>query len=266
MSFNVFYSTTHQSTTTTIRESGADIIGLQEISVARMTEVAQQLGYFYHSFGKTSANLSNQDTGILSRFKIVQVYSNGVVVQVNKNLQVAIFTCHLSPYPYQPYDFRDGKISTPSQAVASASFRLDEIDPMLDELEEARAKNIPVFITGDFNEPSHLDWTIETANTGLHFGKAVAWPVSSAIVLDDWVDVWRLKMTSPLNFPGITWTPFESANEVYDRIDIIYQNQTPLLTLSDIRSVAGMQTAAGIKVSGYESDHYAVIATYEIKP
>ena len=40
----------------------------------------------------------------------------------------------------------------------------------------------PVFLTGDFNEPSHLDWTQAAANAGLHFGKKVDWPTSHAVV------------------------------------------------------------------------------------
>lgn len=264
MTFNVLYSTSNQSVVATIRESGADIIGLQEISKDRLATIAQSLKYDYHGFPETSANLSSQDTGILSRFEIVQVFTDGVVVQVNKNLKVAIFACHLSPYPYEPYDFRDGVITTAQQAVASASFRLEEINPVIAQINTLKSSGIPIFLTGDFNEPSHLDWTAETANANLHFNKVVAWPVSSAIASASLVDAWRNQLHNPVNFPGITWTPWESANEVYDRIDIIYHANTSALTLQDIRTVAGTGDGADITVAGYESDHYAVIATYKI--
>jgi endonuclease/exonuclease/phosphatase family metal-dependent hydrolase len=266
MTFNVLYTTDNEATALTILESGADIIGLQEISKSRLIDLAQRLNYQYQGFANTVANMSDQDTGILSRFKIVQVFSNGVVVQVNKNLRAAIFTCHLTPYPYQPYDFRDGVISTAVQAVESAAFRLGEIEPVLDEMENAKDLGIPVFLTGDFNEPSHLDWTTETAAQNMHFNKAVIWPVSTAIAGDGWIDAWRSLFPNPINSPGITWTPGESASEVYDRIDIIYHSPSSSVELLDIRTVGGVNDPAGVKIDGYASDHYAVVATYKLKP
>lgn len=264
MTYNVLYTTSNESIVSTIRASGADIIGLQEISRSRLMDVQQKLGYYYYSFPKTTANMSDQDTGILSRFKIVRFLNNGVVVQVNPSFNVALFTVHLSPYPYQPYDFRDGKITTEAQAVAGASFRLNEINPVLEEMTEIKSEGIPVFLTGDFNEPSHLDWTSETAAVNLHFKKVVAWPVSTAITESGWQDAFRLQYANAANFPGNTWTTIEATNEVYDRIDMIYHVLPNTFTLQDVRLVAGIGDAAGIAVADYASDHYAVIATYEL--
>jgi len=264
MTYNILYSTSNESTISTIRRSGADIIGLQEVSRSRIQDLQQKLGFYFYSFPKTTANMSDQDTGILSRFKIVRFLNDGVVIKINPFLNVAVFTVHLSPYPYQPYDFRDGKISTEAQAIASASFRLREINPVIEQINSIKKEGIPVFLTGDFNEPSHLDWTDETASVNLHFGKTVVWPVSKAITDAGLTDAYRLKFTNAANFPGNTWTTIESSNEVYDRIDMIYHTQSEMYNLQDIRLVGGPGDSAGITVDDYSSDHYAVLATYEL--
>jgi hypothetical protein len=172
MTFNVLYSTSNEATLQALLEADADIIGLQEISTSRLMELAQQLHYHFHSFSKSDGNLSDQDTGILSRFPFSRYSENGVVVRVNPGLEVGLFTVHLAPYPYQPYDFRDGIIDTADEAVEAATeTRGTSIESVLDEIAEVKADGIPVFLTGDFNEPSLLDWTTGTAENNLHFGE-----------------------------------------------------------------------------------------------
>lgn len=265
MTYNVLFSTSNEATVQVLRETGADIIGMQEISASRLGNLAQQLNYKQHSFSSAAGNGGVNDTGILSRFPISRMLSNGVVLKVNPELDVAVFTVHLPPYPYQPYDFRDGKITTATQAIASASTtRLSKIQSVLDEIKELQKENIPIFLTGDFNEPSHLDWTSETASLNLHFGKVVEWPVSKIIYTAGFVDVYRSKFESAGNYYGVTWTTIENSNEVYDRIDMIYQTPTQKLTLQDVRLVGGPGDSASITVEGYPSDHYAVIAYYKL--
>ena len=266
MTYNVLFSTSNEATLEVLTQTGADIVGLQEASSSRLAALASKLGYHYHSFPKTSGNLSNQDTGILSRFPIISVSQNGVVLKINADLEVAVFTVHLLPYPYEPYDFRDGLISTAEQAIASAtSNRLPGFQPVLDEIADAMNEGYPVFFTGDFNEPSWLDWTQETAEKQMHFGKVVEWPVSKSIALAGLIDAYRSQFSNPSNFPGNTWTTVQAENEVYDRIDIIYHSVTDKMTLTDIRTVGGPDDSAGITVTNYPSDHYGVVATYVLK-
>ena len=265
MTFNVLYTTSNEATLQALLEADADIIGLQEISTSRLMELAQQLRYHFHSFSKSDGNLSDQDTGILTRFPFTSYSENGVVVRVNSGLDVGIFTVHLAPYPYQPYDFRDGIITTPQQAVLAATqTRIPSIESVLEEMEELKAGAIPVFFTGDFNEPSHLDWTAETAANNMHFGKIVEWPVSKRIIQSGFVDTYRMKFPIPADFPGVTWTTIESENEVYDRIDIVYHTASDQYEPKDVRLIGGPDDNAGIKVQDYESDHYAVVATYKL--
>lgn len=265
MTFNVLYSTSNEATLQALLEANADIIGLQEISTTRLMDLAQQLRYHFHSFSKSEGNLSDQDTGILSRFPFTRYAENGVAVRVNPNLEVGIFSVHLAPYPYQPYDFRDGAIETAAEAIEDATeTRLPSINFVLDEIEEFKVNGIPVFLTGDFNEPSHLDWTTETANNNLHFGKIVEWPVSKTISQTGVIDAYRSTFSNPANFPGITWTTIETEDEVYDRIDMIYYSASDEYEIKNVQLVGGLDDTAVIKVPEYASDHYAVVATYKL--
>ncbi|MEX2231261.1 MAG: endonuclease/exonuclease/phosphatase family protein, partial [Cyclobacteriaceae bacterium] len=207
MTYNIFYNTSNDQTLEVLRETGADIIGLQEASPSRIAQLGRDLRYYHYSFSKTSANQNNEDTGILSRFPITEYFENGVLVKVNPTLEIALFTVHLLPYPYEPYDFRDGKIQTAEQAIASATMnRLPGIESVVEEINNAFADGYTVFLTGDFNEPSHLDWTSVTAGNQMHFGKVVEWPVSKQITGTGLIDAYRTKFSDAANFPGNTWT------------------------------------------------------------
>lgn len=263
MSYNILYPSSQEATLKVIHESKADVIGLQEISRERLSDLASDLDFSFHAFPKTTANGSDQDTGILSRYPIVRTLTNGVVVRIRDSLEVAVFTVHLSPYPYEPYDFRDGKLSSAEEAVASAAaLRLPEIVPVLEEMESLKKDEMPVFLTGDFNEPSHLDWTPATSLRGLHFGTVVEWPVSKAITDAGLRDAYRERYNDPVAFPGNTWTTRDSDREVHDRIDIIYHVPHPGFRLQDVLLVGGQDNAADIAIAEYPSDHFGVMAVY----
>jgi exonuclease III len=266
MTYNILYTTANDGTLKVLQETNADIIGFQETSATRLSELAQKLHFYYHNFKKSESNMSGEDTGILSRFPITRFFHHGVVIKINQDLQVAVFSVHLSPYPYEPYDFRDGKITTPEQAVTSASFvRLPQIKPVLEEIGKVESEGIPVFLLGDFNEPSWMDWTPGTSAKNMHFSQIVQWPVSKAIADAGLIDVYRQKFPDPVKNQGNTWTTIESEDEVYDRIDIIYHRENEDMELTDVKLVGGTEDAAGLTVEGYASDHYAVLASYRIK-
>ena len=71
----------------------------------------------------------------------------------------------------------------------------------------AHGSGQPVFLIGDFNEPSHLDWTQAAANAGLHFGKKVDWPTSRAVTNAGLTDSFRQLRPDEINDRGKTWTP-----------------------------------------------------------
>jgi hypothetical protein len=208
---------------------------------------------------------------VLSRYPIVETYSQGVKLQLSPTQQAYIFDVHLAAYPYQPYDIRDGLLPTESQAITAAqSARGGSMTSVLNSMTTALGSGAPVFLTGDFNEPSHLDWTQRAANAGLHFGRKVAWPASTAVVNKGLTDSYRQLRPNEVTSRGDTWTPGSPApnldpNEVQDRIDFVYYagaNVTATQT-----QIVGFTTSDGvtdIAVQPYPSDHRAVVTQFTI--
>jgi hypothetical protein len=248
-----------------INAAQADIIGVQEGFSGGSQAIATALGFFHHNF--------NTDIAILSRYPFVSVLSHGVVVQLSPTQQAYVFDTHLAPNPYQPYDFRNGVITTEAQAIASAqATRGAATTSLLNEMSSALASGAPVFLTGDFNEPSHLDWTQEAADAGLHFGKKVAWPASTAVTNAGLVDAFRELRPDEVNDLGYTWTPgypapTVSANEVHDRIDFVYYSG--INVAATIAENLGYDTNdgstdIGTKPNPYPSDHRAVVVEFAL--
>src|SRR3989304_3257154 len=78
-------------------------------------------------------------------------------------------------------------------------------------------------MTGDFNPPSHLDWTVEVAAVRPDVViYPVEWPVSKVLADAGLRDSYREAYPDPVAKPGFTWTPGsleEIPDEVHDRID-----------------------------------------------
>lgn len=137
---------------------------------------------------------------------------------------------------YTPYALRDNPELTDDELLANetdASGRYDQTLALLDYLREAghlgdpgaRDGPIPLLVGGDWNCPSHLDWTDEAALV-FRFRRALALPVSTAMHDAGFIDTFREAHPSPLATPGITWSPLYRGTHdepgTADRIDRLY--------------------------------------------
>lgn len=257
-------------TAAVIQAADADIIGLQEAG-GSADDIANLLGFYWHSF--------NVDLSVISRYPITQVISGGftsttrgVKIQLSLGQEVYLFDSHLAPYPYQPYDIRDGLVTTESQAIIDAeSARGSQMNSLLSHVSGAVGTGLPVFLVGDFNEPSHLDWTQEAADAELNFGMKVDWPASSKLADAGFVDAFREVRPDEVNDQARTWTPGAppptiGANEVHDRIDFVYYNAPPQVVATEALTI-GYNTNDGftdISVQPYPSDHRAVVVEFDL--
>jgi endonuclease/exonuclease/phosphatase family metal-dependent hydrolase len=257
-------------TAAVISAAGADIIGLQEASVSA-DDIANLLGFYWHSF--------NIDLSIVSRYPITEVIAGGftattrgVKIQLSPGQEVYLFDSHLAPYPYQPYDIRDGLITSEAQAIASAeSARGSQMNTMLSNVSTAIATGLPVFLVGDFNEPSHLDWTQQAADAGLNFDMKIDWPASNKLASAGFVDAFREVRPDEVNDQARTWTPGAppptiAANEVHDRIDFVYYHAPSNVVATEALTI-GYDVNDGftdISVQPYPSDHRAVVVEFDL--
>ncbi len=68
-----------------------------------------------------------------------------------------------------------------------------------------RIKGIPVFLVGDFNDGSDLDWTEKTKGEFGHSGLVIPWPNSIRLRDAAFVDAYREVYPDELKYPGLTW-------------------------------------------------------------
>jgi exodeoxyribonuclease III len=273
LSFNVLHGG-FEAEANTIATVGADIIGVQE-GDNDTPAIANQLGYNYHLLPVTESGYNN---AIITRFDITQTYTNGVKVDMGPLGDGYIFSVHLRAFPYEPYQLHaqwaqlggGPQITTAAAAVTSAiNSRGAKRTQVLNEIAAVVPAGAPVFLVGDFNEPSHLDWTADAgpAGAGLHT-HVVPWPSSTAVVNAGFIDSYREVHPDETTQLGYTWTTQSNNPEVHDRIDFVYYKGVGVLPtnsqLVGSSSTAG-SVAADILIGGYPSDHRAVLSTFDVE-
>jgi endonuclease/exonuclease/phosphatase family metal-dependent hydrolase len=221
----------------------ADVLALQEIrseseacdaehcgaaGASFATELGEALGYFV--FEQSAENEVLWANAILSRYPIAGALPHdiGAIINVDGD-EVAVFNVHLTDYPYQPYqlthiEYGDAPfLESESAAIASAeSARGAAVDFLLDTA--SGLGHTITIICGDFNEPSHLDWTESAAQIGRN-PLAVMFPASQKIAGAGFIDAYRSYRMDEIAHPGFTWTPIASLQnkrEHHDRIDFVY--------------------------------------------
>jgi hypothetical protein len=265
-----------------IIEADVDIIGTQETvdnasgsNAYRVQTIANELGWYYSPTG-------SGDSGIASRYPITATYTaaNGVAKGARVRLcsnplrEVVIFNTHLDYLHYGPYEAkRAGSTNASVLAEELASQRDEQIAGILSGMSShlTSANTVPVFLTGDFNCPSHLDWT--SANASAHYGKVVQWPVTVAVANAGMTDSFRQIHSNPQSQPGITWSPlYSSPNEPQDRIDFVFHKGSPATpTAAEIftNAVENDGYVYGDNVQAarnntWPSDHASVIVTFQL--
>ncbi|MEX2672437.1 MAG: endonuclease/exonuclease/phosphatase family protein [Phycisphaeraceae bacterium] len=264
-----------EQTKAVILASKADIVGVQESrGVAEegprpdnAARLAEMLGWHHFDQGDNS-------TSILSRFPIIDATPRGwgVAVELENGKRMYVFNAHLPASPYQPYQlldipYGDAPFLKGEEALIEAAIaaRGAQVDRLLSELRVALMSDTPVFLTGDFNEPSHLDWT-EAATEADVTPLRVTYPTSKKIVEAGMHDAWRSVYPDEVAQPGWTWTPLTAEDDPedrHDRIDFVYVAGPVAILHCEI--VGERTERADIVVQPYPSDHRAVVVTVALQ-
>ena len=244
-----------------IQGAQADIVGLQEAE-GNTRRVAEALGWPYYS----------DRLHIVSRYPLIdppEARGEYVLAQIRPGQVFALANVHLTSDPYGPYLVRDGK--TLAQVLANErSARVPEIRAAIRAVGPALRRGIPTLMTGDFNTPSHLDWTAAADAARADIRYPVAWPVTRALAGAGFQDAYRTAHPDPVANPGITWTfgyPFPRlrANEVVDRIDLIQASSGIQVLDAGIAGPPGTPDVT-FPVDPYPSDHRGVVAGVRLVP
>lgn len=270
-----------------IQAAEADVVGVQEDCGHDKLLVAlgkgwQRQGSIYSRFA-----LSNATT---------KPYLTAAKVTLSETQSVTVVNCHWFP-PAKGYgpdvvqaELRTGGPIAPVKLAELAIARCTVphgprgYNATLELLKPSVQAGETVFLTGDFNEPSHLDWTAADAEHGtdrwvknptttpLRF--AIEWPGSKSLENIGMIDSYRSIHTNEVAKRGITWTPpYEPGtpgrrpyhDQCLDRIDRIYHfgpSCTPVIA----EVVGENETDADIMPPcQWPSDHRAVVVEYSLE-
>ena len=287
MTFNMWGGGANQhkpvdETVAVIRAVSPDIIGVQETrvesdpceadscgpagdSVAR--QLAAALGYYYYD--QTANNAALWANAIISRYPFLgkaTPHDTGIAVDVGGR-RVQVFNIHLDDSPYQPYQLLGiGYGAHPALRTAREAIRAAEdargagLELLFQDM-AAAGKADAVFVFGDFNEPSHRDWTAATVRARLQ-PLPVAFPSVKSIEKRGFVDLFRRVHPDPVAKPGFTWTPTtdpRSPEDHHDRIDFTLARARSLQVIA--AGIVGEKAPqADIVVTPWPSDHRASYA------
>lgn len=292
-----------------IISSDADFVALSEVRnyndtrfCDRIVEALREKGVQYYSF-------YSYDSGLLSKTPIddsTTIYpiqnDHGTIYRLTsraKGAEFAIYTAHLDYQNCTYYDVRgyDGSTWRERQPLSDLdsvlilnkrSRRDDAIRSFLVQAEEDHRQGRIVILGGDFNEPSHLDWTEATKDIRDHQGLVVPWDVSVMLEEAGFKDAYRVAYPDPVTHPGftypadtkdigvekLTWAPKADERE---RIDFIMYRDERLRLLEvsvvgPIGSILRNQRDSTMfedriiePLGSWPSDHKAVLAVFEVR-
>lgn len=236
-----------------IRDSGADIVSLQE-SLGAGEIIAGELDYYLY---RRSKNLS-----ILSKYppaKSFNVFrpdhSGALQVAIDDTKNIIIAPVWLSQTPSLAAYFQRTEVRADTIEAREMETRGRETNFMLSEFRPflLNTQQTPVILAGDFNSGSHLDWTERKKEK--HKGLVVNFPATRYMEEAGFTDAYRAVFPDEVNTPGHTWSPIYEEG-LQTRMDFIYY-RGDVLTPSTARVI---DTAN----YGFPSDHAAVVVSFVV--
>jgi len=232
-----------------IRQVDADVVGVLE-SYNRLPEIARKTGYPYY-------NVSLQ---LLSKYPIHEPSGGDglyALIEVQPGYVIPFFNDHLDYVDWGPRALQNGE-SVRSVIENENRVRTSALARPLTAMTKLTEQGYPVFLTGDFNEPSSLDYAKRTVGSRDWIDQPVPWPVSKALFEIGFRDTYREEHPNPVKEPGITHRSGE-------RIDYVYAGGPSKTLDSEIVGEKGGQDVS-IEFSPWTSDHRAVLSTFEVGP
>jgi endonuclease/exonuclease/phosphatase family metal-dependent hydrolase len=241
-----------------IEASGADVVGVQEPE-RNTRRLAALLGWY-----------ASPTAHVISRYPVLDPPGEDglfAYVMPRPGRVVAVANVHLPSTPYGPYQVRRGWPRSKVLAL-ERSLRLPALHRVLQELPEL-AEKMPVFLTGDFNSPSYLDWTPAVAAARKEVPYAVRWPASRALADAGFRDSYRDAHPDPVQDPGFTWSPGgpeTQDHDFFDRIDwVLHAGDSTTLSSKLVGEVGNPQVDLAF-AKPFPTDHRGVVSTFAVTP
>uniref|UniRef100_A0A914IDD7 Endonuclease/exonuclease/phosphatase domain-containing protein n=1 Tax=Globodera rostochiensis TaxID=31243 RepID=A0A914IDD7_GLORO len=268
-----------------IKALHADVVLLQEMNAKAFDELMKKLGNQWS--GQIHLDHLESKPAIITKHKIIantKFFTNwtfGLSIFHDSGIMLNVVNLHLNYRNYGPTLVENAKKGVTTEKILAADFqpqgRLQNILELSSQPSFkkflAQTSEVPLILAGDFNEPSHLDWTNKTSH--LHKGFVMEWPVTKYLSeKHGLVDTFRQLRPNVLETPGRTWSSvWDEAFEPSDRIDFIFYKSDQL---KPVRSFTYSGTEALKKLPekdrwvdteeleerDWSSDHYAVVTDF----
>lgn len=240
-----------------------DVIALTETAQVAGQRLARALGWYGHH---------TSDTSVISRYPVTGMngtdFSTEALVLLDGDKDnISVWSAHLGYTPYGPYDFCQSHMTTSQVMQREAdSGRTPQITDIVNAMKPriANGKEVPVLLAGDFNAPSHLDWTYAARDQ--HCGYYdVPWPTSKMPTDAGLIDSFRQLYPDPVQKPEFTWSPVHPApEEPQDRLDFIYYAGSTKPVDSMALMVGTPSPAPNTRNNEWPSDHKAFLTVFDL--
>lgn len=218
-----------------IKESRADVVLMQESYDIKGDRpkvgawLAEQLGW--NQWQGDSPHLC-----ILTRYDIAETFAHepwhgvGARLVDDAGRSFIAWSIWLDYRAYITYELRDDPDMSDADVIALESVdskRLPEATRIIARLKALGQLEspIPVLVGGDWNTPSHLDWTLDTSRVYKR-RRDLPLPVSLAMKDAGFIDTYRVVEPNPVQSPGLTWSPMfrmsGGKDQGFERIDRVY--------------------------------------------
>ena len=233
-----------------------DVLCAQECSKLSEAEIKAQ-GLYIH----THSNNGQGKCSIISRYPFSGTTPNeyGVYIDLGEGIIALVMNCHGAFYPYGPYQLNGieykgypGTDDVDYVVKVNKEARQAMVDKLLEDLASATTPFIS--LSGDFNEPSWLDWTADAQSAGI-VPYVVQWPTTRSL----WEggmqgDAYRTIHPNPVTHPGYTWTPFPSEKDTKDRLDLTLYTLSPNTMVKSCQIIGENAETSDIVFPGWISD------------
>ncbi|MCH4552189.1 endonuclease/exonuclease/phosphatase family protein [Aestuariibaculum lutulentum] len=251
-----------------IIRTDADLIAFSEVRNYNGVDFSNHIVEALKAKGHTYYAQPSQDTGLLSKYPIIEQTAlypvkndHGSITKAIINIlgvEVAFYSGHLdylncALYLPRGYDGSTWKkldsIVTDVEQIQKnnlESMRDEAIDTFIADAEKEIERGRLIVYGGDNNEPSHLDWIEANKNLHDHNGVVINWRNTAEVEKHGFKDAYREVYPNPVTHPGFTypadnplvpinklaWSP--EAND-RDRIDFIFYYPDERLQLIDAK-------------------------------
>jgi len=158
----------------------------------------------------------------------------GARIRTAQDHELLVWSIWIDYRAFVGYELRDNPAMSDKELLEAESVRsnrLQQATAIIDHLRtsDQLASDMPLLVGGDWNTPSHLDWTEDTARVFKN-RRTLPLPVSKAMHKAGFTDVFRALHPNPVQHPGITWSPMfrgprsgqEGTAQSFERIDRLY--------------------------------------------